>query len=85
MYFVHHLTWAVVDIGTQGQVDFAFLSHGHLPFEQGMIDFVDAAMQEEVLQLVVLLIGQRDEHQTTCIHVEAMHDEGPFSRWNGAF
>ena len=46
---VNHLPRAVVDVGTKRQADVAFLSDGHLPLEQGMIDLMDAAMQEEVL------------------------------------
>ena len=60
---------------TQGQADVALLSDGHLPLEQGMIDLMDAAMQEEVLQLMVLLFGESDEHEAAGVHVETMDDE----------
>ena len=42
-----------------------------------MIDFADAAVQEEVLQLVVLLFGQGNKHQSAGVHVKAVHDERP--------
>ena len=80
MLSIHHLSRAVIDVGTQRKAYGTFLSDLHLPFEQGMIDLVDLSMQEEVLQLVVLLFGQRDKHQATCIHIESMHDEGSFCR-----
>ena len=77
---IHHLSRAVIDVGTQRKAYGSLLSDWHFPFEQSMIDLVDLSMQEEVLQLVVLLLSQRDKHQATCIHVESMNNEGPFYR-----
>ena len=82
---VDYLSRTIIEIRAQRKADDALLFKRHLPFEQGMIDFVYEAMQEEVLQFVVLLFGQSYEHQATCIHIESMHNEWPFCRWNGGF
>ena len=79
MLLVNQLAGAVIDVGTQGKVDVALLPTRHLPLEKCMVNFVDAAVQKEVLQLVVLLLGQRDEHQATGVHIETMYNEGTLS------
>ena len=85
MQFIDHLTRAVVEVKTQRKTDFSLLSDRNLTFEEGMIDLVYVAMKEEVLQLMILLFGQSNEHQTARIHIESMHNERPFCRWNGTF